>query len=226
MARGGCNNRKLPFHLSVIQYSLVFINVLFFIIGILLISLGGVGLLKSIPLISIPSLATGLMILGAVVLLITFFGCCGAYCQSRFVMIVYIAVLIIIVIIQVSIAIAASVASHKVETTAQLLWEKANPSDKIAFEKEFKCCGFANTTDSPGSNCTNLNVTLGCYQAVKDIITSKMKVIEITAGVLAAFEVVGLIFAIVLCRLLPRKDRFAEEVQVLRPSARRGQYDL
>jgi hypothetical protein len=70
------------------------------------------------------------------------------------------------------------------------------PPPLVASVVQFDCCGYNNSADMPKNNC---NATLpGCQTAVEDFYNQYFTAIMISAAVLAAVEIFGLIFSATL----------------------------
>ncbi|OWF55784.1 Tetraspanin-6 [Mizuhopecten yessoensis] len=107
------------------------------------------------------------IVVGFIIFAIGFFGCCGACCQWRWMLVIYAIVVILLMIVQIAgIALFASFkgkinSSFSEEATKVLKdnYNAASPTDetkkvKAAFDRmfqTFECCGISNYSDiSPG----------------------------------------------------------------------------
>ncbi|KAI5612129.1 CD63 antigen, partial [Silurus asotus] len=119
-----------------------------------------------------------IIVVGAVIFFIAFFGCCGAW-KDNYCMVTTFAVLLsIIIIVEIGIAIAAYVYRNKLENLVEKGIKEAikeyNKDQDIKKEldisqQQFKCCGAVNSTDWAGIMPNNSvpdscckNVTKGC----------------------------------------------------------------
>eukprot|EP01120_Amphizonella_sp_Union-15-10_P013433 TRINITY_DN6222_c0_g1_i1.p1 TRINITY_DN6222_c0_g1~~TRINITY_DN6222_c0_g1_i1.p1 ORF type:complete len:235 (+),score=25.59 TRINITY_DN6222_c0_g1_i1:31-735(+) len=204
MARGSCGQReKLVLPLRLIKYFLFGINILFLLLGLLLIILGSVAIAFDVvsSLLQIPKFALAIIILGCAVIFIAIIGGCASYHQIRWLLIFYVIFLAIIIIAQISVAIAASAFSGQVRGLLEKGWVKIkDPEVLISVERTFNCCGFYNYTDNPAGNCS---VALpGCYFAIEKYVKDKIDIVAISASIIGAFELIGLGMAIVLFAMM------------------------
>jgi len=184
-------------------------------------------------IVNIPAIALGIVVLGVFIMGLAFLGCCGAYCQSRVLMAIYFAIIVIIFIIQISLAIAATAYNKDVDNWVTTGWNKADNVSKNWVETQFKCCGLKNITDFSGSICNTPNnntaptapPAAGCFYAVSDYIEGKLRIVEVAAGVIGAFEIIGFVFSCILCTQLPRYDKVWAERQRLFGSKRTAYKD-
>jgi len=197
--------------LYTIKYTLVCINIAFFIFAILLIGLGvtaySMGHIRDF--MTVPTLAIGIIVLGGFVLLVSFFGCCGAHRQSKTLIGIYIGIVFLIMVGQMGIGIAAYGFHSDVEGWVKTGWNTINNQTRDWVEQEFSCCGFYNSTDTPGY-CPP-QTTKGCYYALVDYVKGKLLIVEIAALSIGCVEIFGLILSFCLCARMPNVRKLKQE---------------
>lgn len=124
---------------------LVIINFVFLLAGLLMLAFGIVAIVKpeyilmilgKIPGMSkipgafdlggiITASAIFMIVLGGVVGAVGFFGCCGACCENRSLLIAYIVVLVVVLCAEVALIIFAAVAPEKLKNSIQDVMEKS-----------------------------------------------------------------------------------------------------
>jgi len=157
------------------KYLLFLFNLAFFLIGLVLIIVGGVALGESKVLLpkdvvtdlglsagAIHSASIFVIVLGAIVFIIGFFGCCGAWKECHWMLTIFAVLLGIVFILQLAAGIAALVARGKVEDLATDVMFKAvehfKPAAKTkkemaikgwvnTIQQKFRCCGVHGYTD-------------------------------------------------------------------------------
>ncbi|NWW01473.1 TSN1 protein, partial [Oreocharis arfaki] len=149
-----------------------------------------------------------LIVLGAILLVIGFLGCCGAQKESKCLLMMFFSVVLIIFIAEVTAAVVALVFTGLAETlltglVTPLLKEKYGVDDAFtdiwnATMTEVHCCGLNNYTDFNNSyfyethgiyprQCCDMeelcNSTLAAESAVKGCFTQILEEIKTNAGV-------------------------------------------
>ncbi|KAF4077952.1 hypothetical protein AMELA_G00193770 [Ameiurus melas] len=177
--------------MKCVKFLFFFFNFIFWLCGLALIIVGVVAKTAITKIPVIQELAnTGspivIIVVGAVIFLIAFFGCCGAWKDNYCMVTTFVVLLSIIIIIEIGIAIGAYVLKGKLEDLPEKAVQDmmknytSNPDiqkglDEI--QQELKCCGAVNASDwvfyksnnisVPDSCCKN--VTLNCGDgALKD----------------------------------------------------------
>jgi hypothetical protein len=185
-------------------------NVLTLLAGFFLVTFGLYELLSPDARLYSNALPLGITIIGALVILVSIAGCCGALVESKPVLITYFGVLLILVIIQ-TIAILLALANTKhVENAVDTAWDKAyrtRPRIIRDIENEYSCCGFRSTTDrAVPSNCAN-NTYYGwdrpCYDSLRDSYKHHQYMWGILGIFLVAIQIMALICAYLLIRRIP-----------------------
>lgn len=169
---------------TTIKYLLFFFNFLFFVSGIIILTIGAVVKANEPSYASLTGkdvfgVSILLIVVGVFVVIITFFGCCGAIRESRCMLLTFAGLLSLIFVMEFAAGIAAFVyrddlvnESEKelrqsmknynttAETTATKEWD--------SMQKTLKCCGAHNYTDWSTDNIfTNGSVPISCCIEVK-----------------------------------------------------------
>ncbi|XP_011181480.1 23 kDa integral membrane protein [Zeugodacus cucurbitae] len=205
--------------ISLVKYLLFLFNLLCSICGILLIVFG-ILLFSNIhniddiaEAVQTQQVPITMIVLGSVILLISFFGCCGAIRESYCMSMTYSVLLFVLMIGQLALVIYMWVEKDRYLTMMGDVVEKAwarrtRKSDYMdAIQISMECCGKNSYIDysfqgyyppscCKGSHCGTDNVyRRGCKQAFVDFWDRNSDVIKYAGLVVAAIEFVGFIFA-------------------------------
>ncbi|XP_069937584.1 CD151 antigen-like [Cherax quadricarinatus] len=164
-----------------IKYLVFFFNLLFFLSGLALIIMGGIaqGFFSSYMQFfdgKYETPAIGLIILGSIILVISFFGCCGAKKENVFMLRIFAFLMMVILVLEFAAAITVAILRPDIET---LLKENMNKTmenygdDKSLvtkawddLQKKHDCCGTSSYRDwewtKYGQNETVLGVPDSC----------------------------------------------------------------
>lgn len=161
---------------SYSRYMLVFFNLIIVITGIILLTVGisVKAYYREFDTFLDPRyfyVSDLLIIIGIVVFLVAFFGCCGAVKENACMTTTFSVLLIIVFLLEVAVAICGILLRSKTEaflvnTLQQTITEYGNNSevteiwDKV--QRQFKCCGITSSTDWDTNNHTNNTVPLSC----------------------------------------------------------------
>ncbi|EZA58234.1 CD63 antigen [Ooceraea biroi] len=181
--------------------------------------------------------AVTLIVIGSIIFVIAFFGCCGAIRESHCMIVTFATLLLTILIIQVAVAIYAFVVlknSDGIDFTSVYrtsFFEKYRPEnpDDVALvdsiQKELDCCGVTSYEDFikdlhrsvPGSCCGKPSETVceptlvrdkrGCAAALQDLFKSACSILGGIALGIAAIELIGIIFALCLANSIKNAER-------------------
>lgn len=219
---------------ACVKYLLFIFNLIFVITGITILTVGAVvqaayhtyaGVLED-RFLSVPAL---LIATGAIILIISFFGCCGAVKENHCMIVTFSVFLVLIFILEL----AAGIAGYVLKDAAVgVLKEKLNhtmyetvhvPADKDLWsdiQTDFSCCGTNNASDwkqvykndsLPYSCCNHsehLNCTLdshslhtsSCVKAMGDVVVKNAVLLGGVGIGIAFIQFLGIILACCLAR--------------------------
>lgn len=226
---------------SLVKYMLFLFNLIFVLGAIAFIAIGVIFKLeidsytKSLDKVDLHfGLAPTLMIIvGAVVLIISFFGCCGAIKESTCMLTTYAIILLTLFILQVALGVYAFLQfknpNEQFIAEFRQQFEKSMhnyESDNEAREfvdlvqYDVKCCGSKGPNDwpqgkVPSSCCPNKPQFCpepsafqeGCVAKSYDVIHQSIKIVGIVVIVIAAVELVGAIIALCLSSSIRNYER-------------------
>lgn len=173
-----------------------------------------------------------LIVVGVIIFLLAFFGCCGAYKENYCLTMTFAVLLTLIFILELAGGIAGFVLRNDIEDDVDKALIKAEQNygvkkgvtstwDKL--QEEFKCCGvdnatewkqFNSTKDDPPHSCcptTSAQCTYndvynkGCRKAFEDWLKDKIAIVGGVGVGLAFIQIVGILFACCLARAI-RKE--------------------
>eukprot|EP01121_Diplochlamys_sp_Union-15-3_P022841 TRINITY_DN9848_c0_g4_i1.p1 TRINITY_DN9848_c0_g4~~TRINITY_DN9848_c0_g4_i1.p1 ORF type:complete len:160 (+),score=10.91 TRINITY_DN9848_c0_g4_i1:3-482(+) len=150
-------------------------------------------------------------------MVLSILGCCGAYCQNRLLIGIYLIILLIIVIIQLIIALTASLFIGDIPGIIQRGWTDSTDENRVILEHSFDCCGFINRTDFPGTSCITPDYDNypGCFLTIVHYLYDKFDTVAIVAGVFGGLELLGFMMSCILCTQMPRYDKVLSESERL-----------
>lgn len=211
--------RKMSCGISLVKYLLFLFNLLCSICGILLIVFG-ILLFSNIhniddiaEAVQTQQVPITMIVLGSVILLISFFGCCGAIRESYCMSMTYSVLLFVLMIGQLALVIYMWVQKDRylvmMGDVVEKAWaRKTRKSDYMdAIQISMECCGKNSYFDysfqgyyppscCKANNCNIENVyRRGCKQTFVDFWDKNSDVIKYAGLVVAAIEFVGFIFA-------------------------------
>ncbi|XP_030374897.1 23 kDa integral membrane protein [Scaptodrosophila lebanonensis] len=221
--------------ISMVKYILFIFNLLCSICGILLIVFGAL-LFSNIHSIDDFSEALRtqqvpitMIVLGTVILLISWFGCCGAIRESYCMSMTYSVLLFVLMVGQLALVAYMWIQKDKylmiMDDVVEKAWDrrtrKADYMDAIQISME--CCGRNQYTDYqfqgyfPPSCCKDTNncrvetvYRRGCKQAFREFWDRNSDIIKYTGLVIAAIEFVGFVFACCLANSIRNYRRRAD----------------
>uniref|UniRef100_A0A6B2EH14 Tetraspanin n=1 Tax=Phlebotomus kandelakii TaxID=1109342 RepID=A0A6B2EH14_9DIPT len=218
--------------MSLVKYVLFIFNLLCALCGIALLTIGIIVLVNAADLeklfgdynaIAAPIL---LIILGSVVFVIAFFGCCGAIRESHCLTMTYATFLLILIIGQIVIAAITFAFAGDISTAMTKAFERIFNEQHVDVNRELvdtvqsqlECCGVNGPGDwvtaipssccAPGvTNCGYDNAfRTGCNAALADWVDISKHIIAWVALGVAVIQLVALIFACCLGNHI-RNDR-------------------
>jgi len=149
---------------SLVKYFMVFFNILFIVAGGVLIGFGAWSQIDAKDYLNFlgdnyVNTPIFLMIVGGVIFLVAFMGCCGAWKESKCLIYTYAFFLAIILVAQIGAGIAAYMLKGDLDTEVVKNMEKGMTNygkggefDGVTHtwdivQKELECCGVENSTD-------------------------------------------------------------------------------
>ncbi|XP_002736864.1 CD63 antigen-like [Saccoglossus kowalevskii] len=222
--------------MKIVKYLVFFFNFLFWVCGLALIVVGALAQVKYSEYTDITGglfagLPIYLIIIGCIISVVGFLGCCGAIKENYCMITTFAVILIIILILEIAAVIAGYILQDEIYdavneglTDSMDDYVDENPAAVEAYDnlqEEFKCCGANNYTDWESAyNETNVvpdscckNITAGCgtdytlSEIWQDGCTEKLEDalidnFEKIAGVAIAIAVVELLGIICACCLM------------------------
>ncbi|XP_050300329.1 23 kDa integral membrane protein-like [Anthonomus grandis grandis] len=175
-------------------------------------------------------LPTIAIVLGAIVLVIAFLGCCGTLRSNTCMLSTYAIILIIIFVLQVALGIYGLVTINdtdefqsQINTTVSNLFKQYNVQTDVTgivnlIQKNLDCCGpdsssfWISINEKIPDSCYSDDGALfekGCSQALYDLIMSSVTIIAIVALVVSLIEILGAVFALYLNNRIKSKKAYA-----------------
>ncbi|XP_031573561.1 tetraspanin-8-like [Actinia tenebrosa] len=219
-----------------VKYLVFFFNFLFFVFGIVLLGFGAYAEIRFGPYVIFTSTnyATGshlLIAVGVIISVISFFGCCGAWKENRFMLIIFFVLLFVLLGLEIAAAVLGYKDRDEIEADIKKDIENKIKEYPTKYEKEiddlqkeFKCCGASGPEDwisikklrFPPDSCNcegvskdqcstftlNYYYKAGCAPALKTYFYDKLLVIAALAITLIVIQILGMVFAMFLiCRI-------------------------
>lgn len=204
-----------------VKILLFIFNLIFFLVGLLLVIAGALIQTKFNEYVTVLgssfSVAPFIIIgVGSFILVVAFFGCCGAFKEHVCMVQTFAAFLIIILIVEFAGAIAGFVLQSKIlpiitkALTQALGAYNKNNAYKVAIDKiqqEFSCCGVNSTSDWNGQippSCCAGNVTTcpqakaftqGCLAGFQGFVNKNIGIVAGIAMGVCFIEILGIVFA-------------------------------
>lgn len=223
------------------KYLVFFFNFLFWILGLIIMAIGawafadkdfvkniGAANVNADSLSEIANVvrmfAIALLILGAIIMVIGFFGCCGAIRESQcclgiFFVLLFICFLVTVAIGGILLFIAISDNTEVKDQMAALtdqMWEALDKDQQAAFEKQYKCCGAKSTIDALTKNdfCggdpfeefkSTMGIQKGCFDALVGQIKGNVVIAGCVMLGISLIEILGMSMACALCCNIKRR---------------------
>ncbi|XP_012153211.1 tetraspanin 6 isoform X2 [Megachile rotundata] len=177
-----------------------------------------------------------LMVVGSIIFVISFFGCCGAIRSSHCMIVTFASMLMLILLLQVAVAVYAfviikPVSSDDIERTYDELFQEYPNKPEVEeavniVQSGFQCCGVKSKWDFnahgnftgkiPWSCCgkkegevceANESYDVGCAEQLKNAIQVAGTLLGAVAIGIAAVELIGIIFALCLANSIRNAER-------------------
>ncbi|XP_063821535.1 CD63 antigen-like [Ostrinia nubilalis] len=213
--------------MSSVKYLLFCFNLLFAITGMIILIVGAKAMISLSPYYT--SGPVVLIIVGVIVFIVAFFGCCGAVKENHCMIITFSIFLLVIFVAVLAVGIAGYVKHQYMENSIirYLKDYPTNPDVKHSFDiiqTDLKCCGIYGPGDwknngmpIPNSCCSAQEIKgdvvaackpensenvyqTGCYKNVVSFLNSIAAVLGGVGLGIAAVQLLGVIFACCLAR--------------------------
>ncbi|CAG9788431.1 unnamed protein product [Diatraea saccharalis] len=210
----------------LVKYILFFANLFFALAGLTLLVLGVVVQLR---ITDLSNLADGQvqiapissMVVGGIVFLIAFFGCCGAIRESNCMLVTYAIFMLILMVVKIALATVIFVSLDSLLGQIPDWLTQSFKTDQQAFhalENTFRCCGPTGAGSYmdlvlPNSCCDTppcvplVNAYSGCDTIVKEFLRTFGLIIGIIAIAVGAIQLVAAVFALCLANHARNKYR-------------------
>ncbi|XP_003698251.1 CD63 antigen isoform X1 [Apis florea] len=223
--------------MGMIKYLLFIFNFIFAVCGLGILTLGVLvhlqvlGVNKQIETgLAFPAIT--LIVLGSIIFVISFFGCCGAIRESHCMTITFASFLLFILLVQIAVAVYAFIVVQNDDNFRNIsekyqeifngyFYNKDNKEFIDLVQKNLNCCGVHSSNDykdhSIPASCCNViknqtcsisdTFTRGCVEALKDTLTLAGTVFGSVAIAVAGVELIGIIFALCLANSIKNAER-------------------
>lgn len=219
---------------SLIKYILFIFNLICAVGGIALITVGAIALRKVSDIKGVfenhdhPGYYAAVIIaLGALLFVISFFGCMGSIRESQCLLNLYSLCLLALVVLQVLIAIFAFLYNEDIQRVALKNWDRLwigreNPLNNKTIDQlqtAIQCCGSSSFLDYgvniPSSCCpsdTNtcnilLSYKIGCKEQIRSGIQNSASLIAYTSIGIAIIELIAVVFSCCLSSNIRNSSR-------------------
>ncbi|XP_063625056.1 23 kDa integral membrane protein-like [Cydia splendana] len=213
----------------LVKYILFFANLFFALSGLALL---GIGVAVQLKVTAITALIDGwyefgpiaTMVVGSIVFFIAFLGCCGAIRESNCMLVTYSIFMIVLMVLKIALATIVFVNADSLATSVKNEFNNLFLNNQTEFHKietALTCCGTEggqsyglNIVSLPPSccaegatTCTLLNSYPGCNSRAEDFITTFSTAIGVVCIVVAALELVAVVFGLCLANHVRNRDR-------------------
>ncbi|XP_039955736.1 23 kDa integral membrane protein-like [Bactrocera tryoni] len=221
----------------LVKYILFIFNILFVVCGILLIVFGFI-LVSHIQQVGsfaqtfeANSVPIAILILGCVIFIISFLGCCGAIREDTCCTMTYSVIMLVLLLVQIALVILVWTQRAKflnyVDQIVETIWKQHKTDQKVmdALQLTFNCCGVNGSTDYtlnlesiPNSCCGTNAVSCsvldalkkpGCEEAFHSFWDKSINIVRYAGLGVAAIELVAFIFACCLANQVRNNIRRA-----------------
>lgn len=219
--------------MGMIKYLLFIFNFIFAVCGLGILTLGVIVQLRVTQVtdhidtnLTFPAIT--LIVIGSIIFVISFFGCCGAIRESHCMIITFASFLLFILLVQIAIGVYAFVVVKNNDNQVDITKDYQKVFDNYDENKEFidivqsslHCCGVNSPLDygirtPPGSCCgkeqsetciENIYQT-GCAIEIKNAISTAGTVLGSVVIAIAGVELIGIIFALCLANSIKNAER-------------------
>lgn len=154
------------------------------------------------------------IVIGAIIFIVAFFGCCGAIKESHCMTVTYSTFLMIMLLAQIVLAIVVFVyigdLQEAVRPVLARMWEQRENQRQVwdGIQRTLQCCGLNGREDWGATippSCEAFKT--GCGGAVHDFISTSGNIIGAVALGVAGIELIGFIFACCLANSIRNQSR-------------------
>ncbi|XP_003399497.1 CD63 antigen isoform X2 [Bombus terrestris] len=222
-----------------IKYLLFIFNFIFLICGLAILTLGVIVHLQVSEItdhidtnLLFPSIT--LIVIGSIIFIISFFGCCGAIRESHCMTITFASFLLFILIVQVAVAVYVFVVVKNNDDKINITESYDKLFNNYSVDKDSRevvdlvqsslhCCGVHSSKDfnlhnlpippsccglAEGQTCPLNDVyKVGCVNELKDAISKAGTILGSLAIAIAGVELIGIIFALCLANSIRNAER-------------------
>jgi len=217
---------------TIFQRITVVSNIIFGLFAILLVVLGAVAVkeLKEYSYVAKVSIPAGLIVLGLILLVIIFLGIFGSFKKSTKLLAAYFVLLFLFIICEFGVGGGAYGLRSRIPGELDASWASIPDQDRANLQYAFTCCGWANMTDQPGSNCpsnsTNsnstvmttgmasfpvLNATTSCEDLIVNFFTEQLYAVGTAGIVFATLQLLALISSIIVFAFIKVEQRRSQD---------------
>ncbi|XP_045773454.1 23 kDa integral membrane protein-like [Maniola jurtina] len=211
----------------LVKYILFFANLFFALAGLALLGLGVAvqlqvaqveDVLKGSPVFQLTPI--GAIVLGCIVFVVAFFGCCGAIRESNCMLITYAIFMIVLMVLKIALATLIFVKQDQLLDDIPTWLAEAFAKDRQGFmeiQQSFSCCGVTGPESylnvmlpescCAGTPCTIVNAHPGCNKVLSEFFKTFGLAIGVVAIVVVAVELVAVVFGLCLANHVRNKSR-------------------
>jgi len=199
--------KKLGFCGCMEKWFLSTVNVLLFILGVAELGAGIYAMTSNTTTWTGSDLPKFAMIMGGIVALIAFLGCCGAAKENRCLLWSYAFVLFWIILAQTSGLTVCAIGSSYTQEFLSECWTKLSTDDQAKIEENYHCCSFdGNSDDAIPSDKAAYDLcveehsewTESCWQKAHDDVESNMRSISIAVAIVLGAQILFLFMTMAL----------------------------
>ncbi|KAH0618962.1 hypothetical protein JD844_018539 [Phrynosoma platyrhinos] len=145
---------------------------------------------------------------GALMMIVGFFGCCGAARESQCLLGAFFTCLLVIFAAEVTAGVFAFLGKKTAIEEVQAIYEKAYEdyiSDTgknktlIQFHEALQCCGKASEVPVKATCPKDIELPKNCLVEIETLIDSKLHLLGIVGIGIAGITIFGMVFSMVLC---------------------------
>jgi CD63 antigen len=166
------------------------------------------------------------MVLGSIIFVVSFLGCCGSCQESRCLLNMYAIILFILIICEVSMGIYAFV--HRgtvVDRLTQNSWDKMPVASRNEIENDFKCCGWSRYDQDGMCDSANHKYDPFCETLVINWFHKSFFILAMTALGVGIVQIFGLISSCCLSSSIKAaKNREHDREKLLRDAREANRY--